>query len=250
MSHSSRSDPYGRPERSSRDDRRDYRAREPLPASSHRAGYRDYDDPSYSSRDKDHGGRSGREYERDDYRDRGRDERYAGGERHSSRREEERGYGSSRREDERHASARDARHGKDERSDRRSRSPVSRSGARRADREYDRESDPDRNTGGAHRERREEELDRKHEGTSRSSKGKRSSATGSVDGGAVQNAGQVEVGEDEQAMMAAMGFGNFGSTKGKHVAGNSEGAANVRKERSWRQYMNRQGGFNRPLDKI
>lgn len=43
-----------------------------------------------------------------------------------------------------------------------------------------------------------------------------------------------------------MGFGNFGSSKvrasltqGKHVEDNSEGFAEVRKERSWRQYMNR-----------
>ncbi|KAJ3503970.1 hypothetical protein NLJ89_g8191 [Agrocybe chaxingu] len=39
-------------------------------------------------------------------------------------------------------------------------------------------------------------------------------------------------------------------TQGKHVEGNQEGAANVKKQRTWRQYMNRRGGFNRPLDKI
>lgn len=47
-----------------------------------------------------------------------------------------------------------------------------------------------------------------------------------------------------------MGFGGFGTTKGKKVAGNDAGAAEVKKERTWRQYMNRKGGFNRPLDKI
>jgi len=52
------------------------------------------------------------------------------------------------------------------------------------------------------------------------------------------------------AMMAAMGLGGFGSTKGKHVEGNQEGATDVKKVRTWRQYMNRRGGFNRPLDKI
>ncbi|KAF8758606.1 hypothetical protein RHS01_02616 [Rhizoctonia solani] len=68
--------------------------------------------------------------------------------------------------------------------------------------------------------------------------------------------------EDEEDMMAAMGFGGFDSTKvssigptgvpqltglqGKSVNGNQQGAANVKKQRTWRQYMNRKGGFNRP----
>ncbi|KAI0665205.1 hypothetical protein C8Q70DRAFT_942818 [Cubamyces menziesii] len=56
--------------------------------------------------------------------------------------------------------------------------------------------------------------------------------------------------EDDAAMMAMMGLTGFGSTKGKHVEGNQEGAANIKKMRTWRQYMNRRGGFNRPLDKI
>jgi len=56
--------------------------------------------------------------------------------------------------------------------------------------------------------------------------------------------------EDTDAIMAAMGLSGFGSTKGKPVEGNQEGAANVKKIRTWRQYMNRRGGFNRPLDKI
>ncbi|KAJ2763718.1 U4/U6.U5 small nuclear ribonucleoprotein [Coemansia nantahalensis] len=54
--------------------------------------------------------------------------------------------------------------------------------------------------------------------------------------------------EDEQ-MMALMGFGGFDTTKDKAVAGNSVGAANVKKQRKFRQYMNRKGGFNRLLDK-
>ncbi|KAH9483982.1 U4/U6.U5 small nuclear ribonucleoprotein 27 kDa protein [Psilocybe cubensis] len=69
------------------------------------------------------------------------------------------------------------------------------------------------------------------------------------EGEAVDNAN-----DDEAAMMAMMGVTGFGSTKsnvqGKHVAGNQEGAVNIKKERTWRQYMNRRGGFNRPLDKI
>jgi len=62
--------------------------------------------------------------------------------------------------------------------------------------------------------------------------------------------------QDDEAMMAMMGIAGFGSTKvrmfqmrarrhlksspqGKHVDGNQEGAAKVKKVRTWRQYMNR-----------
>ena len=61
-------------------------------------------------------------------------------------------------------------------------------------------------------------------------------------------------------MMAMMGMSGFGSTKvcdecmllrhrsclvqGKHVEGNQEGGANVKKMRTWRQYMNRYGVFH------
>lgn len=55
---------------------------------------------------------------------------------------------------------------------------------------------------------------------------------------------------DADQMAAIMGFGGFGSSKGKPVENNSEGYAHIRKEHSWRQYMNRKGGFNRPLDKV
>ena len=67
--------------------------------------------------------------------------------------------------------------------------------------------------------------------------------------------------DDDAGMMAAMGLTGFGSTKvrtlvnfsslqltpsqGKHVEGNQEGATDVKKIRTWRQYMNRRGGFNR-----
>lgn len=53
-------------------------------------------------------------------------------------------------------------------------------------------------------------------------------------------------------MQALMGFGGFDSTKGKAVDENVQGVAagGVRKEnkREYRQYMNRRGGFNRPLE--
>ncbi|KAF8232324.1 DUF1777-domain-containing protein [Tricholoma matsutake] len=58
------------------------------------------------------------------------------------------------------------------------------------------------------------------------------------------------VNHDDAAVMVMMGLTGFGSTKGKQVEGNQEGAVHVKKVRTWRQYMNRRGGFNRPLDKI
>lgn len=60
--------------------------------------------------------------------------------------------------------------------------------------------------------------------------------------------------EDQNAMMQMMGMSGFGTTKGKAVADNqssaARGAASKNKGRKYRQYMNRKGGFNRPLDKM
>jgi len=50
-------------------------------------------------------------------------------------------------------------------------------------------------------------------------------------------------------MMSQLGLPvGFDSTKGKQVAGNDAGAVKVKSTREYRQYMNRRGGFNRPLD--
>ncbi|KIH44743.1 hypothetical protein ANCDUO_25229, partial [Ancylostoma duodenale] len=54
----------------------------------------------------------------------------------------------------------------------------------------------------------------------------------------------------EQDVSALMGFAGFDTTKNKKVAGNYEGAVKINKPRRYRQYMNRKGGFNRPLDYI
>jgi U4/U6.U5 tri-snRNP-associated protein 3 len=51
-------------------------------------------------------------------------------------------------------------------------------------------------------------------------------------------------------MMQLMGFSNFDSTKNKHVDGNVQGEAKLNRPRKYRQYMNRRGGFNRPLDYV
>lgn len=55
---------------------------------------------------------------------------------------------------------------------------------------------------------------------------------------------------EEEAMAKVMGFSSFDTTKGKQVPGNQVGAVKVVKKRRYRQYMNRKGGFNRPLDKV
>lgn len=53
---------------------------------------------------------------------------------------------------------------------------------------------------------------------------------------------------DEQEMFKLMGFCNFDTTKNKKVDGNDVGTVHVILKRKYRQYMNRKGGFNRPLD--
>lgn len=54
--------------------------------------------------------------------------------------------------------------------------------------------------------------------------------------------------EDEIEAMKKLGIPvGFDSTKGKPVAGNDVGAVRKVTKRQPRQYMNRRGGFNRPL---
>merc|ERR1719458_1155406 len=72
----------------------------------------------------------------------------------------------------------------------------------------------------------------------------------------------IEVNEDElkclnemEQMEHLLGFaGRFSSTSGKMVDDNqrsaSKGIASKNKARKYRQYMNRKGGFNRPLQKM
>lgn len=54
----------------------------------------------------------------------------------------------------------------------------------------------------------------------------------------------------DDEMMSVMGFAGFSTTKNKHVDGNAEGEAKLNRPRKYRQYMNRRGGFNRPLDYV
>lgn len=53
---------------------------------------------------------------------------------------------------------------------------------------------------------------------------------------------------EEREMMKTMGFCGFDTTKNKKVDGNASGEVHVILKRKYRQYMNRKGGFNRPLD--
>lgn len=57
--------------------------------------------------------------------------------------------------------------------------------------------------------------------------------------------------EEEIEMLKIMGFTGFDTTKGKHVDGACNAyAVNIQQKRKYRQYMNRKGGFNRPLDPV
>jgi U4/U6.U5 tri-snRNP-associated protein 3 len=61
--------------------------------------------------------------------------------------------------------------------------------------------------------------------------------------------------DEEEQMKRILGFsGGFASTNGKDVEDNQKsaacGAVSKKKARKYRQYMNRKGGFNRPLDKM
>lgn len=58
---------------------------------------------------------------------------------------------------------------------------------------------------------------------------------------------EIVVDDDTAAMQAMMGFGGFGTTKNQKIAGNNVGGVRKEKKSEYRQYMNRQGGFNRPL---
>jgi len=56
----------------------------------------------------------------------------------------------------------------------------------------------------------------------------------------------VQSSQDDM-MMKLMGFGSFDSTKGKHVNGVGSGTVKKNKKAQFRQYMNREKGFNRNL---
>ena len=61
-----------------------------------------------------------------------------------------------------------------------------------------------------------------------------------------------EVTQDAIDMIQLMGFSGFDTTKGKaHCDGSVKAhGSSIQVKRKYRQYMNRRGGFNRPLDKV
>ena len=54
----------------------------------------------------------------------------------------------------------------------------------------------------------------------------------------------------ENEMKNILGFTKFSSTKGKKVPGNFGVSVKINAKTTFRQYMNRKGGFNRPLDPV
>ncbi len=99
--------------------------------------------------------------------------------------------------------------------------------------------------GGQDEERRGRELSRDIEG--RESE-RRDGLEGTPMDEDIADDDDVEVvGDDIDGMQAMMGFGDFGSTKGKKVVGNNVSGTQKVKKTEYRQYMNRVGGFNRPL---
>lgn len=51
----------------------------------------------------------------------------------------------------------------------------------------------------------------------------------------------------DQAIMKTMGFSSFKTTQNTKVPGNNVSGVRKEKKTQYRQYMNRTGGFNRPL---
>lgn len=57
----------------------------------------------------------------------------------------------------------------------------------------------------------------------------------------------IDGGDPDAMMKHVMGFGGFRSTKNTKVPGNQIYYVRKEKKTEYRQYMNRVGGFNRPL---
>ncbi|KAF9651507.1 DUF1777-domain-containing protein [Thelephora ganbajun] len=198
-------------------------------------------DRSWERSDRDRDRDRHRDRDRGGDRDRGRGDRYRDSRRRSRSRSPRRGDHDRRSDRDR----RDYRHDDRRDSDRRDRDD------RRKD---DKRDDRDR--------RRDDLRDRdvpKNPGAKLSPGSKEESVppvpeprvpSEGLENGQEEGESMDAVNQDDEAMMGMMGMASFGSTKGKHVEGNQEGSAKIKKVRTWRQYMNRRGGFNRPLDKI
>ncbi|KAJ3935242.1 MAG: hypothetical protein NXY57DRAFT_958332 [Lentinula lateritia] len=182
--------------------------------------------------------RRDRSWERED-RDRNRGDKYSRGGRSGYRDEPKRRSSRSRsprRGDRERRDHRDYR-----REDRRERDPRRPDDSREKDREHDRDRERDKRDDGRGSSKREVPPPKESAHSD-------SPLTSKPDSEYFNNgteAGETVEDDDDAAMMAAMGMAGFGTTKGKHVEGNQEGTVNIKKTRTWRQYMNRRGGFNR-----
>ncbi|KAK4315071.1 hypothetical protein Pmani_005593 [Petrolisthes manimaculis] len=105
----------------------------------------------------------------------------------------------------------------------------------------DRDRDRDR------RDRRSRSRSRSRSKSPRSSH-RRSPVYMSGPSGKHEEEPEIEMSAEDQQMREVLGFSTFHTTKGKKVDGNNVGAVHVIMKRKYRQYMNRKGGFNRPLD--
>mmetsp|Transcript_14098 Transcript_14098/g.21086 ORF Transcript_14098/g.21086 Transcript_14098/m.21086 type:complete len:212 (-) Transcript_14098:44-679(-) len=209
-----------------------------------------------STRDRDRSRNYGR-----DRRSPSDDDRYSRYDRHHSRGRDRRSRSRDRRSNskDRRSRSRDRRSSsRDYRSrsrDRRSRSPVSRRGDTgiRDDGRYV-HARKSRDTSKIQSERLAVLKKLTNDGNSSDEEEGAIGTTGSsgIQSETVFTAGADEV--DEKEIMRVMGFGGFDSTKEKPVEDNFKGAAlgaaAKNKRRIYRQYMNRRGGFNRPLQKL
>ncbi|BGP17047.1 hypothetical protein JCM10213_000317 [Rhodosporidiobolus nylandii] len=203
-----------------------------------RGGYYDRDGPS--------GGRDDYGYQRGGGYGRDREERYGGG-RGGYERRRSRSPPARRRDEDGYESRRGGRYDDDDR-DRRG-------GARDdRDRDYRRSPPPPRSSRRSPSPRRSRSPPRRRRDSrspsprrdgGKDTEMERDDRSGSKPPPTADDAAEVE----EQDIAALMGFGGFGTTQGKKHDDTVTGAQ-VKEDRKYRQYMNRKGGFNRPLDKI
>ncbi|KAG0020190.1 Myotubularin- protein 14 [Entomortierella chlamydospora] len=211
----------------------------------------------HTSSSSSRGGSGNRDHRDRGYSDRRRDDRYrdSGSDRRDYRDRGDRGDRSERdyrdRERDKDRSDRDTRRRRSSRSRSRSRSPYGsrrggggggRSRSRSPRSKRGRRDDDDKEDGEYRSSNKDSNKDRK--GSDKKSE------SGKGGGADEEMTAPDELSpEDEEArMMALMGFGGFDSTKGKKVPGADVSGADIKKQRQYRQYMNRRGGFNRPLD--
>ncbi|XP_064602549.1 U4/U6.U5 small nuclear ribonucleoprotein 27 kDa protein-like isoform X2 [Liolophura sinensis] len=109
---------------------------------------------------------------------------------------------------------------------------------------------PHRRSISPRRRSRSRSRDRKEKGRDRGSRDDEPTTSTSEPEVSIDESQLAGKTEDEIAMMKLMGFCNFDTTKNKQVNKSDTYVANIQRKRRYRQYMNRKGGFNRPLDFI